>query len=78
MFSKYEGLNSYQLKDMANVIVFADKEMDKRTSQNIYEKELNHKIKQSHVLITSGGRYYLLSAATANRTLMALIYDIGK
>ena len=31
---KYEGPNSYQSKDMANVKVFADKETDKRTGQN--------------------------------------------
>ena len=30
---KYEGPNSYQSKDMANVKVFADKDTDKQTGQ---------------------------------------------
>ena len=33
---KYEGPNSYQTKDVANVKVFADKQMDKWMGQKLY------------------------------------------
>ena len=33
---KYEGPNTYQTRDMANVKVFANKETEKRTSQKRY------------------------------------------
>ena len=33
---KYEGPNSHQSKDMANVKVFADKETDKQPGQTLY------------------------------------------
>ena len=38
---KYEGPNSYQTKDMANVKVFADKETDKRTGQKLLASYLS-------------------------------------
>ena len=38
---KYEGPNSNQSKDMANVKVFADIEMDKRTGQKLYALDLS-------------------------------------
>ena len=36
---KYEGPKSYQSKDMAKA--FADKQMDKRTGQNLYVPDLS-------------------------------------
>ena len=42
---KYEGPNSYQSKDIANVKVFADKQTDKRiyglTDQKLYAPDLS-------------------------------------
>ena len=38
---KYEGRKSYQLKDMANVKVFADKQTDKQMGQQLYALDLS-------------------------------------
>ena len=38
---KYEGPNSYQSKDMANVKVFAGKQTDKWTGQKLYAPDLS-------------------------------------
>ena len=37
----FEGPNSYQSKDMANVSAFADKQTDKWTGQKLYAPDLS-------------------------------------
>ena len=39
---KYEGPNSYQSKNMANVKAFVDRQMDKQTGQKLYENNGNN------------------------------------
>ena len=36
MYEKYESSITYDSKAMANIKVFADKQMDKRTGKNLY------------------------------------------
>ena len=47
---KYEGHNSYQSKDMANVKVFADKQMDKQMN-----RQTNRQAKNNMPPINQGG-----------------------
>ena len=49
---KYEGPNSYQSKDMANVTVFADKQTDRQTDdQKLFAPHLSMRGHKKHVTL---------------------------